>query len=183
MSDITREERDALHRFGDVLKRNFSQRPVAAVTRKTGVVRSVDTDQARLSVLCDGDDAPTVGVRCTTACSGVSVGDTVLVETFRGAPIVTSVMANSLDRLASIRQVFSKRVSFGSVQPNAFAETSVDISDRGCLSAPIVIPVSTGWVEAREATDVTASGFVAGCFNAGASAHSAVAEYICLELA
>lgn len=103
MSDITREEREALHRFGDVLERNFSQRPVAAVTRKTAVVRSVDHDQARLNVLCDGDDAPLVGVRCTTACAGVSVGDTVLVETFRGASIVTSVLAKSLDNVAYVR--------------------------------------------------------------------------------
>lgn len=107
MSDVTREEREAIHRFGDTLKRNFSQRPVTAVTRKTGEVKSVAADQARLNVLCDGDDAPLVGVPCTTACVGVEVGDTVIVEFFRGAPIVTNVVAKSLDNPAYVITSFA----------------------------------------------------------------------------
>lgn len=82
----------------------------------------------------------------------------------------------------NVRQVFTISVEFGSVAPGAFGEAYADISDHGCLSAPFVVPVSTGWVEAREATDIAPDGFTAHCFNAGPGAHSGVARYMCMEL-
>ena len=82
-----------------------------------------------------------------------------------------------------VRQVFYERVAFGSVAAGAFSEAHADISDHSCLSAPIVIPISTGWVEARQATDVSADGFTASCFNASGGAHSGIVEHLCIELA
>lgn len=171
--------RDLERMAGPLAERMLSPRVTASATTRN-VVAAVNSD-GTLDVAMGG--AVMQRVPATTACAGVAVGDEVIVTQHGQRLYAMGVLARSLDSTVVVRQVFSERVSFGSVQPNAFAETSVDISDRGCLSAPIVIPVSTGWVEAREATDVTDAGFTAGCFNAGAAAHSAVAEYVCLELA
>ena len=122
-------------------------------------------------------------VRMTTACSGVAVGDTVLLTAYGQMLYATGILARDNGHSVNVRQVFTISVEFGSVAAGAFGKAHADIADHGCLSAPVVIPVSTGWVEAREANDVTAAGFTANCFNAGPGTHSGVARYTCIELA
>ena len=102
MPDLSRSETEAVHRFGDVLVDRFSPKAYPSMTRKLGTVTSVSSDDARLSVLCDGDDVPMVGIPCTTACAGVGVDDRVIVELFRNAPIVTNIIAKSLDNPAYV---------------------------------------------------------------------------------
>ena len=107
MPELSRSETEAVHRFGDVLVDRFSPKAPPSMTRKLGTVTSVSSDDARLSVLCDGDNVPMVGIPCTTACAGVGVDDRVIVELFRNAPIVTNIIAKSLDNSAYVKTLWS----------------------------------------------------------------------------
>jgi hypothetical protein len=120
--------------------------------------------------------------KMTSACYGAQVGDRVIVDTLNHISYITGILARDNGHYVNVRQVFTVSVAFGSVAAGAFGEAHADIADHGCLSAPVVIPVSTGWVEAREATDIAPDGFTANCFNAGPGAHSGIARYMCMEL-
>lgn len=96
MADLTREELAAVRRAGDLLSEQFTNRGRPTVTRRLGSVTAVAQDGSA-SVLLDGDEAATAGVRLVASCASVAVGDRVVVDSYLNMSIVTGVLAWSLD--------------------------------------------------------------------------------------
>lgn len=96
MADLTREELAAVHRAGDLLSEQFTNRNRPTVTRRLGSVTAVAQDGSA-SVLLDGDEVATEGVRLVASCASVVVGDRVVVDSYLNMSIVTGVLAWSLD--------------------------------------------------------------------------------------
>lgn len=85
-----------MRRAGDLLAAEFTNKPSPQVTRRLGSVVSASED-GTATVLLDGDEAPTVGVRLVASCASVAVGDRVVVDSYLNMSIITGVLAWSLD--------------------------------------------------------------------------------------
>lgn len=72
------------------------------------------------------------------------------------------------------------QATFSSVPVGEFRSAEVGFG-REYDRAPIVIPVSTGWLVTNEATSVTATGFTANAANWSNETHSGVAKYLVLN--
>ena len=66
-----------------------------------------------------------------------------------------------------------------SVESNSFIDdVNIDMSDLNLTVAPIVIPISTGWITTLEAASVTASNFKARGVNWSNGTHSGTLKYL-----
>lgn len=85
-----------MRRAGDLLAAEFTNQPSPQVTRRLGSVVSASED-GTATVLLDGDEVPTVGVRLVASCASVAVGDRVVVDSYLNMSIITGVLAWALD--------------------------------------------------------------------------------------
>lgn len=96
-----------------------------------------------------------------------------------GAVTADKLSQEVRDSVSQIAKYVTRQQTVQSVAAGQFVDdVHFDISDLSLANAPIVVPLSTGWITTMAATEITATGFEGHGVNWSSGGHSGNLSYL-----